>query len=771
MIYTFDKYMNVVAPVNEDDITEVYEELEVTGIGNKFYLATEPNIISEDIRYIGIRVENEELYRIYEINQRKENEFEDEFAGVDFAIKDLQRDGVVIEFRNNDADFSSVVTNQILKGSSWERGNIDFSAKTNESFYYQSRWDCLQAVIEELGCEVQFVCAISNNKISRRYINFFKEIGRETQKRFEYGSNLLSVTKAEDNADLITRVYPRGKGEELQDEEGENTGNFTRRITIKDVEWKKSSGRPLDKPKGQEWLEDPELTALNPLHTGKPRTGVVIYDSCEEPSELIQLAYETLKLNGVPKAEFKVVAPTDIPLSLGDIVTVVNYERVYDLRTRIFRMKRFPLESFKNEYTFGDEVNRSAYKEVQNIIHENNNNIYEYVNGKVVGAANGINKVYFGKEFPTKAMKGDLFYKYVGINAKGEQDIEMWEFDGTTWNKIVDTAMADADRLVKGRIDAAKINVINLNAANITTGILRAIEIEGVNIKGSTITSESGSNRMVMSYGALNNYISSTLRSSLTPSTLSFKDTSARNVVQVDSSGIRINKKNTTTQLGYLGRGTDANTGKEEIAVNVEAGNIGSYAVMASSSATTYTRQFAVSSAGAHIGTLNMGGSYVGGAGRINNAYLYNTGVSSAFTVYNNVPIDFYSNLNMHGYSIVNQSDMRLKENIDPTKIDGIKETKKLKFYEFDRKQKFQFRDIRLQPSKKRELGLIAQESPFLLTYPEDVAGDDHYLSIDTSKQIMLNSLTNKQIIKVVESQGEKIEKLERIVAELCKKD
>ena len=143
------------------------------------------------------------------------------------------------------------------------------------------------------------------------------------------------------------------------------------------------------------------------------------------------------------------------------------------------------------------------------------------------------------------------------VNAKGEQDIEMWEFDGTTWNKIVDTAMADADRLVKGRIDAAKINVINLNAANITTGILRAIEIEGVNIKGSTITSESGSSRMVMSNGTLNNYVSSTLRSSLTPSTLSFKDTSARNVVQIDSGGIRLNKKNTTTELGYLGRGTD----------------------------------------------------------------------------------------------------------------------------------------------------------------------------------------------------------------------
>lgn len=303
----------------------------------------------------------------------------------------------------------------------------------------------------------------------------------------------------------------------------------------------------------------------------------------------------------------------------------------------------------------------------------------------------------------------------------------------------------------KGTYGLAMTNNGAIVADRMTTGTLRAIQIVGVTITGSTITSESGSNKMIMNSGVLNNYVSNILRSSLTPSSLSFKDTSARNVVQVDSSGIHINKKNTTTQLGYLGRGTDAKTGKEEIAINVEAGNIGSYSVMASSSATTYTRQFAVSSEGAHIGDLYMGGSYVGGNATINNARLKNTGVSSAFTIYNNVPIDFYSNLNMHGYSIVNQSDMRLKENIDLTEIDGIKETKKLKFYEFDRKQKYQFRDERLQPSKKRELGLIAQETPFLLTYPEDVAGDDHYLSIDTSKQIMLNSLTNKQLIEKVE--------------------
>jgi hypothetical protein len=56
-----------------------------------------------------------------------------------------------------------------------------------------------------------------------------------------------------------------------------------------------------------------------------------------------------------------------------------------------------------------------------------------------------------------------------------------------------------------------------------------------------------------------------------------------------------------------------------------------------------------------------------------------------------------------------------------------------------------------MQPSKKRELGLIAQEVPFLLTAEEDRDDYDHYLAIDLNKQIMLNSLTNKQLIEKVE--------------------
>lgn len=294
-------------------------------------------------------------------------------------------------------------------------------------------------------------------------------------------------------------------------------------------------------------------------------------------------------------------------------------------------------------------------------------------------------------------------------------------------------------------------------ADRMTTGTLRAINIIGVAITGSSITSESGSYKMLLNNGSLNNYVSGVLRSSLNPYSFSLKDSKAVETMSLTSSGVSINKEGTTAQLGYLGRGRDASTNREEMTMNVEAGNIGGIAVKDTSGG-LYIRRIAASSAGAHISKLTMGGSYVGGSGEIVNSYLKNTGVSSAFTVYNNVPLDFYTNLNMHGYSIINQSDIRLKENIENTTIDGIEETKKLNFVEFNRKQNYQTRNKQKQPSAKRELGLIAQYSPFLCAQDTE----DHYLGLDMNKQIMLNSLTNKQLIERIEHLEGKVNRKNR---------
>ncbi|MGH1757315.1 phage tail spike protein [Enterococcus hirae] len=312
-----------------------------------------------------------------------------------------------------------------------------------------------------------------------------------------------------------------------------------------------------------------------------------------------------------------------------------------------------------------------------------------------------------------------------------------------------------------GSYNLAMTNNGAIVADRITTGTLRAINIIGVAITGSTIdggviTSSNGYNKIILRDGTISNYYNDVLRSQITSIEFLLRDNKGYVTMSLQDMGVRLFKQNSRSLLGYLGRGIDATSHKEEISLCAEYGNIISLNVNPNNGS-NYTRFLAVSSKGVNVQKIIMGGDYVGGSAEIENARLKKTIVKDSFTVNNNVSLNIYSNLNMNGYSILNQSDIRLKENIEETSINGIEETKKLNFVEFDRKQNYRTKDKNKQPSSKRELGLIAQYSPFLAMESDF----DNYLNIDVNKQIMLNSLTNKQLIELVESQEKRISELE----------
>ncbi|GEB28429.1 phage minor structural protein N-terminal domain protein [Enterococcus casseliflavus] len=125
----------------------------------------------------------------------------------------------------------------------------------------------------------------------------------------------------------------------------------------------------------------------------------------------------------------------------------------------------------------------------------------------------------------------------------------------------------------------------------------------------------------------------------------------------------------------------------------------------------------------------------------------------------NNASIQMHANINMNRWSITNQSDIRLKENIQETSISGIKETKRIRMVDFDWKQDYRPIDKDTPPPTTRQFGMIAQEVPFLQA---NIDGDNHYLSIDMNKQVNLNTKTNQELIAIVESQEQRIQKLER---------
>lgn len=277
-----------------------------------------------------------------------------------------------------------------------------------------------------------------------------------------------------------------------------------------------------------------------------------------------------------------------------------------------------------------------------------------------------------------------------------------------------------------GKTFGDAITAEGINASAIKTGILKAISIEGVTISGSTFETTSGAYKTVLKGGNF---------------TTSYD---GKKFLVIDGTSFKLYQSNGSSLLGQLMRVVDEKTKKESMTFGAERGQY----ISLSSKGTDgiYYRQIHIDGSTGEVSMNNLTMNGVIKDGGLSNFY-----ASKKFWVPNNVDLDFYSNLNMNGFAIQNQSDIRLKENIEPTQIDGISETKKLDFYEFDRKQNYQTKDETLQPNSDRELGLIAQYTPFLA----EQSTKDHYLRLNMSKQVMLNSLTNKQLI-------EKLEKLEK---------
>ncbi|MDC0826871.1 phage tail spike protein [Lactococcus petauri] len=110
--------------------------------------------------------------------------------------------------------------------------------------------------------------------------------------------------------------------------------------------------------------------------------------------------------------------------------------------------------------------------------------------------------------------------------------------------------------------------------------------------------------------------------------------------------------------------------------------------------------------------------------------------------------IQFSLPLDMRGNGIINQSDIRLKENITAPAVNGIQETKRIQMAEFEYKQNYDIPQGNTQRPTGRQFGVIAQSTPFLSRLTDE---NNHYLSIDLNKQVNLNTLTNQELIEKVE--------------------
>nr|DAW16531.1 MAG TPA: tail protein [Caudoviricetes sp.] len=311
----------------------------------------------EKASYIGHKdYSDNRIFHLYKIDHVTKTSTTDvKIVGVHTFFDDMESDGYVKDFRPTNRELVGVLTT-ILDGSRWQLGTVNIQRRFTGNFYYVTRKEAISKLIEATQIEIKPRLEFSRGKITGRYLDVFTRLGARNGKVFVHGRDLLTVSEKKSQGAIYTAVVGRGKGEET------DTGGYGRRISFKDVEWRRTSGQPVDKPVGQEYVEIPAMTKLYGFEKGtKPRIKIVEFQDETDKEKLLRLSYEWLEKNSRMQVEYSAKVLNVGNLELGDTVGIFNPKLGIKYETRVFKVKRNLVNNKLTEFGIGDKVTTSPF--------------------------------------------------------------------------------------------------------------------------------------------------------------------------------------------------------------------------------------------------------------------------------------------------------------------------------------------------------------------------------------------------------------------------
>lgn len=358
-----EQLIKVIEPleaVSEEEINKIHK-IEATLRYSDVFDSN--NDISESATYVGHKdYDNGDIFHFYKIDHiTKTSLTEVKLVGVNSFYDDMQSDGYIKDFRPTNKSVMSILQT-LLEGSRWQLGIVESTELVTLNFYYLSRKEAIAKLLEVANIEIRPRVELSKNAIIRRYLDVFTTLGADHGKVFTHGKDLLTVSEKASQGAIYTAAIGRGKGEEITGADGQATGGYGRRITFKDIVWRRNSGNPVDKPKGQEFVEIPELTAKYGFANGtKPRLKIIEFQDEEDPEKLLRLTYAWLEKNSRVQVEYKATVNNVGNCNLGDTVGIYNPTIGIKYKTRVFSVKRNLIDNNLTEFGIGDKVTTSPF--------------------------------------------------------------------------------------------------------------------------------------------------------------------------------------------------------------------------------------------------------------------------------------------------------------------------------------------------------------------------------------------------------------------------
>ena len=487
MIYLFDKNENLIKLVKKDAIKSALQKFTLT---TEKYVSDRLTVEMKDltaqeleqVEYMAIQsIEDAHKFHFFYIAQKISNQTLT-LIGVQSGIEELRK-SVVLDKRPKNT-FARPVINELLAGTNWQARFVSETSQRSTNFYYISTFEALKKVCQVWNLEMQFFVEMNGNKIGARYIDFKQRIGEATGKRVVYGHNALQILQEVERTNLFTALIGRGKGEEISAPSEENThGTYGRRVTFEDIVWEKAKGAPVDKPKGQKYVELPEMTKKygikNADGTMRAKVGFAVFEEEEDANVLIRRTYEQLVNASRPQLTLKTSTVYLKNVNIGDTIRVVRHDKKLDYDTRIFEITFNRLNNESSDIKLGDRISESNEAKIQNIASQkadelilNNFNSLLKNLPDFLPTPNGLNRNWYGANDPTKAHVGqvginDIWFK---PNPEHEGQTIMLRWTGEVWEEVI---RSNTDQEI---IDEISKRFENLNLSGVDEAKAKAEE-------------------------------------------------------------------------------------------------------------------------------------------------------------------------------------------------------------------------------------------------------------------------------------------------------
>lgn len=472
MIYLFDKDEKLIKIIRKPAIKTALQKYSLTKeryVSDR--LTVEMKALNDDelekVEYMAIQtMEDAHKFHYFYVAQKSSDQLTT-LIGVQSGIEELRK-SPVFDKRPQNA-FAREVINDLLSGTNWQARFVGETTPHSTNFYYISVFDALKKACEIWDLEMQFFVEMNGNRIGARYIDFKRKIGQAVGKRVVYGHNALQILQEVERTNIFTALVGRGKGEQVSsaEESGKQTNGFGRKITFEDVVWSTASGKPVNKPKGQKYVELPAMTKLYGIKNAdgsmRPKIGFVDFAEEENPEQLLERTYKALVNAARPQLALKTSSVYLRGVKIGDTIRVVRHDKKLDYDTRIFEITFNRLNDQSSDIKLGDRIGESNEAKAQTIADKA---IDEFVANEFTNfvknlpdylpTADGFNNNWYGAEDPTREHPGkvlinDIWYK---PDPEHEGHKIMLRWTGEVWEELLRTFSSEALRAkISGEIE------------------------------------------------------------------------------------------------------------------------------------------------------------------------------------------------------------------------------------------------------------------------------------------------------------------------------